>query len=185
MPRLLQIAQLGNPVLRLTARHIDNISSPEISDLAADMLATLLDSNGIGIAAPQVYESKRILIISCRPNQRYPNAPVMEPTVIINPEVLENSGESIVDWEGCLSVPGIRGLVPRARIIKVRYADMSGKTFTREFSDFLARVFLHELDHLDGIVFLDRVTDSRDLMMEKEYQKMMAEKVQESGGVRH
>ncbi len=102
-------------------------ASEEVRALIADMLATLRDANGVGIAAPQVYESRAIFIVASRPNPRYPDAPSMEPEVVINPEIIERSSEIVKDWEGCLSIPGIRGDVPRHRQIRVRYQTIEGE----------------------------------------------------------
>ena len=174
MPILRQIAQLGHPVLRARVEPVAFPVSDAIRSLVADMLATLRDANGVGIAAPQVYESKAIFIVASRPNPRYPNAPLMDPEVIINPEILERSTTIVKDWEGCLSIPGIRGEVPRHREIKVRYQSIDGQLVEREFSDFVARIFQHEDDHLRGIVFFDRLESPRDIVTEKEFQRLMA-----------
>ena len=171
MPLLRQIAQLGHPVLRAPVELVAVPVADEIRSLVADMLLTLRDANGVGIAAPQVYEAKAIFIVASRPNPRYPTAPLMDPEVVINPEILERSTEIVKDWEGCLSIPGIRGEVPRHREIKVRYQSIEGQLIERQFSDFVARIFQHEDDHLHGIVFLDRLESTRDVITEKEYQK--------------
>ena len=171
MPILRQIAQLGHPVLRAPVDQVAFPASDAIQSLVADMLLTLRDSNGVGIAAPQVYESKAIFIVASRPNPRYPTAPLMNRDVVINPEILERSTTIVKDWEGCLSIPGIRGEVPRHREIKVRYQSIEGQLIERQFSDFVARIFQHEDDHLHGIVFLDRLESTRDVITEKEYQK--------------
>jgi peptide deformylase len=171
MPLLRQIAQLGHPVLRAPAAPVPLPATPEIRGLIADMLATLVDANGVGIAAPQVYESRSIFIVASRPTPRYPDAPAMEPEVVLNPEIIERSSEIVKDWEGCLSIPGIRGEVPRHRRIRVRYQTVDGETAERDFRDFVARIFQHEDDHLHGIVFLDRLESTRDVITEKEYQK--------------
>ena len=170
--KLLQISQLGNPVLRKKAAEITNFKSKELQELIDDLIATVGDVDGVGIAAPQVYESKRVFIVASYPNPRYPNAPKMKPTAMINPIIIKNSEEVEKDWEGCLSIPGIRALVPRYKTIKVEYFTREGKKQTKIFKDFVARIFQHELDHLNGLVFTDRA-DSKDFMMEKEYQKMM------------
>jgi peptide deformylase len=174
MPVIRQIAQLGHPVLREIASPIELPLSAWRYSLSADMLETLSDANGVGLAAPQVYESVDLFIVASRPNLRYPNAPMMEPEVVINPEILETSEELVKGWEGCLSIPGIRGLVPRHRGIRARYHNIDGGPVEREFTDFVARVFQHEYDHLRGIVFLDRLETTRDVITEKEYQKLLA-----------
>ncbi len=174
MAMLRQIAQLGHPVLRTPAAAVELPASDEVRALIADMLATLEDANGVGIAAPQVYRPDALFIVASRPNPRYPNAPLMTPEVVINPEIVERSDEQLRDWEGCLSIPGIRGLVPRHRHIRVRYQTIEGRTVERAFDDFAARIFQHEDDHLRGIVFLDRLESTRDVVTEKEYQKLIA-----------
>jgi peptide deformylase len=174
MARLRSIAQLGHPVLRRPAAPVELPASEALRELIADMLATLEDANGVGIAAPQVYEPMALFIVASRPNPRYPDAPLMEPEVVINPEIVGRSDELLKDWEGCLSIPGLRGLVPRHRGIRVRYQTSEGRIVEREFVDFVARIFQHEDDHLRGIVFLDRLESTRDVVTEKEYQKQFA-----------
>ena len=164
-----QIAQLGQPVLREAAGNITNPTDPAVQALIDDMLVTVADANGVGIAAPQVFESLSLFIVASSPNPRYPNAPQMEPTAMINPEILWRSEDKEKGWEGCLSIPGLRGLVPRHRWIGVRYLTREGEMREVEFEDFLARVFQHEFDHLHGIVFIDRLESTKDLVTEKEY----------------
>jgi peptide deformylase len=173
MALLRQIAQLGHPVLRAPVEPVNFPASGSIRMLIADMLETLHDANGVGIAAPQVFESVATFIVASRPNPRYPDAPFMEPEVVINPQIIERSAEMVKDWEGCLSIPGLRGEVPRHRHIKARYQTIDGTDVERQFSDFVARIFQHEDDHLHGIVFLDRLESTRDVITEKEFQKRM------------
>ncbi len=174
MPVLRQIAQLGHPVLRSPVTPVSFPASEDIRLLVDDMLATLREANGVGIAAPQVFESVAIFIVASRPNSRYPDAPLMEPEVVLNPEIIERSDEIIKDWEGCLSIPGIRGEVPRHQNITVRYQTLEGEQVERSFSDFVARIFQHEDDHLRGLVFLDRLESTTDVVTEKEFQKRIA-----------
>ncbi len=176
MPQLLTIAQLGAPVIRTIAKKVDDIHGHEIQALIDDMIFTCKESKGMGIAAPQVGEPWSILIMASAPNKRYPYAPMMEPTALINPHVLAVSDESAKDWEGCLSLPGIRARVPRHTQVEVRYYNRDGKEQHAIFKDFLARLFQHEYDHLLGAVFLDRIESTKDVVMEKEYQRLMAEK---------
>lgn len=173
MAKLLQIAQLGHPVLRQTAVPVEDLGAAAVETLIADMMDTVADASGVGIAAPQVYESRRIFIMASRPNARYPHAPEMPPTALINPRILDRSDETAKDWEGCLSIPGMRALVPRAVRVQVRYTGIDGKEKTAVFEAFLARVFQHELDHLDGKVFLDRVETSLDIVTEKEFWRIL------------
>ena len=169
MPILRQISQLGQPILRRVARKIDDPLDSAVQALIDDLLATVADANGVGIAAPQVFEPLSLFILASRPNARYPHAPTMEPPAVINPEIRWLSDEKEKGWEGCLSIPGLRGLVPRSRRISVRYLARDGKLKEAEYADFLARVFQHEFDHLQGIVFVDRIESTLDLMTEKEY----------------
>ena len=172
MSEILEVIQLGHPLLRSQAQNVDNIHSPQVQSLIDNLLATVIAANGVGIAAPQVAARERLFIVASRPIPRYPNAPQMEPTAMINPQILAHSPELVTDWEGCLSIPGIRGLVPRYQAIEVEYSDRTGKSHKQELTDFVARIFQHELDHLDGIVFVDRLQSTQDLITEQEYQKL-------------
>jgi len=174
MARLLQIVQLGHPVLRKRASAVEDVRGGATQSLIDDMLATMEDASGVGIAAPQVYESVRIMIVSSYPSIRYPHAPRMAPIPIVNPEIVWASEEVEKGWEGCLSIPGIRGLVPRNKRIKVKFVTREGKVGEREFADFVARVFQHEIDHLNGIVFTDRLETPLDMITEKEYMKIVS-----------
>lgn len=159
-----EIAQVGNTILRQPAQLVTDVTEGKIQQLIDSLLSTAMNANGVGIAAPQVSQSYRIFIVCSHPNPRYPDAPLMEPTVMINPRLLSHSEETVKGWEGCLSVPGVRGLVPRYRAIAVEYLDRQGKLQHQEFTDFVARIFQHELDHLNGILFIDRVENSEDLV---------------------
>jgi peptide deformylase len=174
MSILRQIAQLGQPVLRRETKNIDDPSDPAVQALIDDMLVTVAEAGGVGIAAPQVFEPLRLFIVASRPNPRYPHAPAMEPTPMLNPEIVWRSDETEKGWEGCLSVPGIRGPVTRSVNIGVRYLTGDGVIREEELSGFLARIFQHEFDHISGLVFLDRVESNRELVTELEYQRLMA-----------
>ncbi|MBD2169443.1 peptide deformylase [Calothrix membranacea FACHB-236] len=171
MAESIPIIQLGNPILRQKASLIDNIHSEIVQNLIEDLLVTVAQSNGVGIAAPQIAESYRLFIVASRPNPRYPNAPEMAPTAMINPKIIGHSTEVVKGWEGCLSVPGVRGLVPRYQKIQVEYTDHNGELQQQELTDFVARIFQHEYDHLEGIVFVDRLESTQDMMTEQEYQQ--------------
>jgi peptide deformylase len=167
------IRKLGDPLLREIARPLRGLWTPQLRELVEDMLRALHASGGVGIAAPQVGESLRLFILASQPNARYPDAPFMQPEAIFNPEIEWASDETCKDWEGCLSVPGLRGRVPRARRIRVRCLDpQSGETLVREYEDFIARVFQHELDHLEGILFPDRLEAGEALVSEEVYRKL-------------
>jgi peptide deformylase len=172
MAILRQIAQLGQPILRETAGRIEDPADPAVQGLIEDMFVTVADANGVGIAAPQVFEPLSLFIVASRPNPRYPHAPAMEATPMINPEILWTSDTMDKGWEGCLSIPGLRGLVPRHQRIVVRYLTRNGDFREEEYSGFLARILQHEFDHLQGMVFIDRVETTRELVTEKEYLRL-------------
>ena len=169
MAEVLGVAEIGNPILRTTARPIANIHDPSVQRLIDNLIHTAIQTNGVGIAAPQVSESLQLFIVASRPNLRYLHAPVMEPTPMINPQIVACSDEKEKGWEGCLSVPGMRGLVERSREIEVTYIDRYGKQQQQTFTDFVARIIQHEYDHITGKVFLDRVESTLDLMSDAEY----------------
>ena len=173
MPEKLSVIQLGNPILRQKARDVEDVREQKIQKLIDDLLVTMTDKNGVGIAAPQVAQSYRVLIVASRPNLRYPHAPSMEPMAMINPQIIASSEEVAKDWEGCLSIPGIRALVPRCQTIEVEYTDRYGQLKKQQFTDFVARIFQHEYDHFEGLVFLDRVENKNDIFTEEEYQKLL------------
>lgn len=175
MAKILEIEELGNPILRENAKHVDNIGDEYIQRLIDNLIETVGAANGVGIAAPQVNESFQIFIVASSPNPRYPDAPKMEPIEVINPKILSCSDEMVDGWEGCLSIPGIRGLVPRHKSIAVEYTNRNGDKKTEELSDFIARIFQHEYDHLKGIVFLDRLESVSEVITEKEYVKLFRE----------
>ena len=177
MSEKLSIIQLGNPILRQKAEFVKQVKSDNIQKMIDDLLTTVSDANGVGIAAPQVAVGYRVFIVASRPNLRYPNAPLMEPTAMINPKIVAHSDETVKDWEGCLSIPGIRGLVPRYQKIEVEYIDRKGNLVNQQLTDFVARIFQHEYDHFEGLVFLDRVESTFDIVTEQEYQNLMFEKL--------
>jgi peptide deformylase len=170
--KILQISEIGSSILRQRSNAIFNRTDSQIDNLIADLIATADAANGVGIAAPQVAKSIRLFIVASRPSPRYPYAPTMAPTAMINPEIIDRSGELVSDWEGCLSVPGVRGLVLRDRTIEVKYFTQHGDLVQQELTGFVARIFQHELDHLDGILFPDRVQNPRELITEAEYLKI-------------
>jgi peptide deformylase len=172
MANISEIAQLGAKVLRLKAQAVTDLQSAEIQQLIETMQDTLATTQGVGIAAPQISVSKRIIIIASRPTLRYPSAPQMEPTVMINPAFQTLSDTREKDWEGCLSIPGIRALVPRYKEILINYTNQQGVLVEAKMEGFVARVFQHEFDHLEGKVYLDRVEDNRDIFAENEYFKI-------------
>ncbi|NOQ35089.1 MAG: peptide deformylase [Methylococcaceae bacterium] len=169
-----EIAQLGASILRCKAEKIIDFNSPELSLLADNMRVTLEESGGVGLAAPQIFQSFCILIVASKPTARYPDAPEMKPVLLINPEFEILSEIIEKDWEGCLSIPSIRALVPRYEAILVDYQDIKGNKHQLELKGFVARVFQHEYDHLQGLVYLDRVENNRDIISETEFFKLIA-----------
>ncbi|NEQ55061.1 MAG: peptide deformylase [Leptolyngbya sp. SIO3F4] len=171
MTEILSVIELGDKRLRSHAQPIQCIDDQQLQCLIDNLLSTAVAKNGVGIAAPQVAKDLQLFIVASRPNPRYPQAPMMEPTAILNPSLLSHSDEQVLGWEGCLSVPGQRGLVARYREIEVTYFDRHGNEHHKYLNDFVARIFQHEYDHLHGKVFLDRVPNPIDIVTEAEYQK--------------
>ncbi|MGZ8096055.1 MAG: peptide deformylase [Methylosarcina sp.] len=169
-----EIALLGNPVLRLQAEIVDDARGAETRQLIAAMRNSLATTQGVGLAAPQIGISKRIIIVASRPTPRYPHAPAMEPVAMINPGYRALSKTTEKGWEGCLSIPGIRALVPRYTEISIHYTDEQGSPVESNLNGFVARIFQHEVDHLDGMVYLDRVENNRDIFSESEYLKRVS-----------
>ncbi len=173
MGKVRNVHQLGSEVLREVAKKVDDIESKETQELIDDLILTCRSTQGMGIASPQIGISKRIFIMASHPNERYPDAPKMQPKAIINPEILSYGDEVKKDWEGCLSLPNVRGEVPRATKLEVRYSTRKGEVVEEVLEGFLARIFQHEFDHLEGKVFIDRVESTLDIVMEREYRKMI------------
>jgi peptide deformylase len=157
-----EIATVGHPVLRERAREVtpDELASPEVQRLIDDMVETMRAANGAGLAANQVHETRRIAVVEVREgNPRYPYKPPIPLTVIVNPEVEPLDDETAEINEGCLSVPDLRGTVERHVNVRVRYLDRDGGEHEEVRRGLTAGTFQHEVDHLDGILFLDRVRD--------------------------
>ncbi|MBE1298996.1 MAG: peptide deformylase [Alteromonadaceae bacterium] len=162
----LEIALLGEPVLRQLAQPVTNFEEVELTEFCQKLHQKMLSLGGVGIAAPQVFCSRQIMLLAPRPNARYPNAPEWEPMFMFNPKVINKAEETEKDWEGCLSIPGIRARVPRPIWVEVSYQNETGETNTIRLEQFLARVFLHEFDHLIGLSYLDNVDNNRDIVSE-------------------
>jgi len=173
-PKILRITQLGEPVLRARSQPIKKPVSPEITQLIANMMVTMKKAKGVGIAAPQVNVGRQIFIVAPEPSTRYPQAPHLPPIAMMNPRVIKRSKAMITDWEGCLSIPGIRAKVPRYKSLDIEFTAVNGQRVRARLTDFVARIFQHEFDHICGHVFLDRVRDTRTFMVESQYRKMWA-----------
>ncbi len=164
-----QITLLGNPILAKVAQEVNHITSKETQDIITDMITTVELAGGVGIAAPQINISLRIFLLCSKPNARYPDGPDMPIQAIINPIIISHSENKINDWEGCLSVPKLRGLIPRYESIEVEYFDRYGEKHKQHYHGFVARIFQHELDHLNGLTFVDRVISNNNLVSEDEW----------------
>ena len=169
-----RIIRMGHPLLREVARPLEarEIGSSEIVRLIGDMVDTLHDYGGIGLAAPQIGELIRLAIIEIPGGPtRYGELEPLSLSVFINPLIEIVNPNTAGYWEGCLSVPGLRGFVERSQHIKVRYTTDRGEDLELEFKGFAATVFQHEFDHLDGKLYIDRITDTKLLSFEQEYER--------------
>ena len=164
---ILKIARMGHPVLRRPAEPVADPTAPEVRRLVADMLETLADAGGIGLAAPQVHVPQRIVIFEV-PAARGGEGGAIPMTCLVNPVIEPLAEERALGWEACLSVPGLTGVVPRWSQIRYRGHDLDGRLVEREARDFHARVVQHECDHLDGILYPQRMTDLTKLIFESE-----------------
>jgi len=170
---ILKVARLGHPVLREEARPIPpaQVASPEVQRLIDDMIETMREYDGAGLAANQVHTLLQVAVIEVQANPRYPDAPEIPLTVLVNP-VVTPLGEEMEDgWEGCLSVPDMRGMVPRHTAVRLQCLDRAGQRVDLVAKDFFARVIQHETDHLHGIVYVDRMRDLSTLSHVAEWQK--------------
>jgi peptide deformylase len=158
---ILKVALMGHPVLRAHAQAIDpaDIKSPRIQQLIDDMFETMKEYNGVGLAAPQVHEGLRLFVAGFppRPGDEEDDEERVPRMVLINPEITPLGSDTDDDWEGCLSIPEIRGKVTRAKEIEVKAYDRRGRRIAIHARGFTARVIQHETDHLDGVLFLDRM----------------------------
>jgi peptide deformylase len=170
---ILKVARLGHPVLRRIAEPVspEAIAAPEIQRLIDDMLETMDEYDGAGLAAPQVHVSRRIVIYGVHQNPRYPDAEEVPLTVLVNPKITPATRAIEEDWEGCLSVPEMRGRVPRHTRGNVEAYGRDGKRLRFTADGFHARVVQHECDHLDGVVYLDRMESLESLSFLPEFQK--------------
>jgi peptide deformylase len=172
-----KIIRMGHPTLRRPARRLEarELKSPEIGRLVNDMIDTLNDAGGIGLAAPQIDEPVRLAIVEIDGGpSRYGEIPAMPLTVFVNPTIEIVDPKAAGYWEGCLSVPGLRGWVERPQFVRVSYQDLDGRKHAIELKGFLATVFQHEFDHLDGKLYIDRMTDPTKLVFEEEYLRYLS-----------
>lgn len=180
---ILKVAKLGNPILREIAKPIplERIKSPEVQQLIQDMIETMREYEGVGLAAPQVHRPLQIFMIESMERSGKEDGKTTPLMVLINPVLTIISENLYEDWEGCLSVPDLRGLVPRYRQIKVQAYDLSGRVIDFEAEDFLARVIQHEHDHLMGKVFFDRMRSFDSLSYLQEFVRYWQKEQKDSG----
>jgi peptide deformylase len=166
---ILKVARMGHPVLRTKARTVDKaeLKNPTVQYFIDSMIDTMHEYSGVGLAAPQVHESLRLFVAMLDTDGRGEGDAV----AFINPEITHIGDQTVEGWEGCLSIPEIRGRVPRAQHIKVTALDRNGKRFELELKDFPARVVQHETDHLDGVLFFDRMRSLESLTYLEEYSR--------------
>ena len=168
---------MGHPVLRAKARPLDksDLKSAAVQQLIDDMMDTMAEYHGVGLAAPQVHEGLRIFVASLNVDDEGGDSDP-EPIALINPEITVVGSDVVEDWEGCLSIPDVRGRVPRARELRVRALDRNGGRLELVAHDFPARVIQHETDHLDGVLFFDRMRSLETLTFLDEYSRYWAAK---------
>jgi peptide deformylase len=174
---ILKVARIGHPIVRTPARPVpdDQIRRPEFQTLIDDMIETMHEYIGVGLAAPQIHLPIQLVVLEVANNSRYPNQPAVPLTVLINPSVTVLDAELVEGWEGCLSIPDLRGLVPRRTEVRVEGLDRHGEAVDFVARDFHARVIQHETDHLKGEVYLDRLPNMRSLAYLAEWQRYVIE----------
>ncbi len=163
---LLKVARMGHPVLRKRARALDpvEVRGAAFQKLIDDMVDTMIEYEGVGLAAPQVHEGTRLFVAALEGEGGR-----MEVLPFVNPVVTPLADDKVDDWEGCLSIPDIRGRVPRYRKVRIAALDRKGRPFELELEDYAARVVQHETDHLDGVLFFDRMTSFESLTFLEEF----------------
>jgi peptide deformylase len=174
---LRKIATIGHPVLRQRARELerDELTRVEVQRLIDDLVDTMRDANGAGIAANQVHEPIRVCVVEIADNPRYPFKPNWPLTILVNPALEATTTETFLNFEGCLSVPNLRGQVPRLTGVRVHAWDRTGQEVDFEVKGLTAGTFQHEVDHLDGKLFVDRVPDTRTLCTWADYERFHQE----------
>ncbi len=170
---ILKVARMGHPILREVAQELkpDELATPAFQQFVDSLIDTMREYDGAGLAAPQVHVSKRVVVMEVSQNPRYPEAPEIPLQVVVNPHIHFLTEERIDIVEGCLSIPDIRGVVPRVAEIELEAVDRFGEAFRRRYSGFPAAVVQHECDHLDGVLYVDRVTDTRTLSFVREFDR--------------
>ena len=179
MRRPLRIAQIGHPILRQPTRILtrEELLSEEIQSFLDDLVETMREASGAGLAANQVYQSLRICAVEVRNNSRYPYRPNIPLTILVNPILTPASDETFINYEGCLSVPNLRGQVRRYCEVHVKALDREGNSISTVVKGMTAATYQHEVDHLDGRIFLDRVEDPNSVVTLENFQRYCMDKV--------
>lgn len=167
--KILPRTQFGDPILRGKARALPK--GKVSAEFVRSMFYTMRRAGGVGLAAPQVNKPWQLAVIEIKKSKVRPEVVPLKKTVIVNPRITARSREMLKDWEGCLSLPRVRGLVPRHKEVAVAFADQNGKTRTLRLTGFQARVFQHEIDHLNGVLYIDRMQDMKTLITLDEFKK--------------
>lgn len=173
-----RVMRAGHPIVREQCDEypVEMIGSDSFDRLIEDMFESMRNYDGVGLAAPQVQEPYRLVVYELSDTERYDSVDETIPaTVLVNPEITDRSDSTLTDWEGCLSLPELRGEVPRSEKVTVRALNSEGESFTHEASGFEARIIQHEIDHLDGTLFVDRMNDMTTLSFLEEYREFHAD----------
>ncbi|MGO9605279.1 MAG: peptide deformylase [Candidatus Binataceae bacterium] len=178
---ILKIARLGFPSVRMAAQPVavGKIKTREFQTLIDDMIETMHEYRGVGVAAPQVHLPIQLAVLEVENHPRYPDMPTVPLTVLINPAITIIDRSTVEEWEGCLSIPDLRGMVPRFKEVRVKALGRKGEALDFVARDFHARVIQHETDHLKGEVYLDRMPDLRHLGFLEEWQRFLLPKKEE------
>jgi len=179
------IVRLGHPALRTPAKPVapEAIGSPELQALVDDMVETMRAAHGVGLAAPQIGLGLQLFVYEAPPTDARSPGDAIALQAVVNPMITPQGGEMVEDWEGCLSIPDLRGLVPRHPAVRVRGLGRDGRPLDYLVKGFAARIVQHEYDHLNGVVFLDRMRDFRSLAFYAEWEEYMAEGGEEQGQI--
>jgi peptide deformylase len=169
--RILPRTEFGNPILRKRAKNVplSSLKTKAFKTLTRDMVYTMRRAQGVGLAAPQIGKSLRLVVIEIRPTRTRPNLKSSGSIIVINPRIVRSSRQLSSDWEGCLSFEGTRGRVPRSRSVVVEYMNELGQKQKIKASGLMARIFAHEIDHLNGVTYTDRIKDMKTLMTVEEF----------------
>ncbi len=176
--KILKRTQFGNPILRIKAKKVSAkfLQTVEFKKLTKQMIYTMRRTHGVGLAAPQVGESLNFAVMQMRPTPTRPNLKMKGPIIIVNPKIIRYSKEKVSEWEGCLSFYGVRGSVLRSKSITVEYNNEKGEKKKEEATGFWARIFQHEIDHLNGIVYVDQMKDMKKLITLQEFKDRILKK---------